>query len=74
MSSSDSDASDDDPTAVDEPPLDDNDDCTEDEPEESFETGVLLCPYADFYKYFQIMLLFANTSVSLDKEINGKFI
>ena len=39
MSSSDSDASDDDPTAVDEPPLDDNDDCTEDEPEESFETG-----------------------------------
>jgi len=46
LSSSDSEASDNDPTAIDEPPLDDNDDCTEDEPEESFETdNVIICQY-----------------------------
>ena len=40
-SSESEDSESDDPNAVDEPPLDANDDCSEEEPEESFETGML---------------------------------
>ena len=75
LSSSDSEASanedDTDPNAIDEPPLDDNDDVTEDDADEAFETGFEHSKFVLFFNCLKTTLSFVNTKKSTARATSG---